>query len=176
MNYCFFAAALPTINPGEVPPFSTAEFDAMAEEELSTADFAKMISWDDAGNKKVPAVYKEMRRFDETLCRRIASLRAERLGVTLEAAEPDEFYSEIDFVMPSAAISNVPAEREEIIDMLRWKKMDELEICHDFDLTHFCIYRLRLLAVEKFLRRAANDGKKVFGQLVDKLEPAQIKQ
>ena len=37
-----------------------------------------------------------------------------------------ENYSEIDFVMPSAASSTGPAEREEMIDMLRWKKMDEL--------------------------------------------------
>ena len=176
MNYCFFAAALPTITPGALPPFSVAEFDAMAQEELSASDFAKMISWDDAGNKKIPAVYQEMRRFDAFLSWRIAQLRAERAGVAQEFTEPDENYSEIDFVMPSAASSTVPAEREEMIDMLRWKKMDELEVCHDFDVTHFCIYRLRLLAMEKFLHRAANDGRTVFGQLVDKLDPAQMKQ
>jgi hypothetical protein len=65
---------------------------------------------------------------------------------------PGELFAEIDFALSSAATAS-PLEREKLIDAALWRKLDELEICHEMDFEHLCIYRMRLQLLEKYKSR-----------------------
>ena len=174
MIYGFFIAALPRLFPDQAPEITLAEFDRIAAEELSTKAFRRLTSWDDPESADYPEVYRLMRRFDGYLAWRIALYRADRLGTAADFTVPPEFYGEVDFAMPAAINAKNAAERENAVDKLRWQKIDDLEATHELDFTFLCCYRLRLLMLEKFSRRAQNDGGRIFEESVNKIAGAGI--
>ena len=62
-----------------------------------------------------------------------------------------------------------PAERERLVDLIRWRKIDELGSQNQMDFTALCCYRMQLAMLEKFRKRRNDDGSVVFEQAVDKL-------
>lgn len=158
--YYFFSAALPELHPGEVPPLTLAEFDADAELQLTPRHYRMMIDGDPAAR-----VYGEMRRFEEYLRTRIAEKRAEKLKLPTDFPEPEAFYSEVDAELGRIAQLD-PAERERAVDMLRWKRLDELTWNDEFGFDHICAYRIRLRLAEKYRGRDAKTGRKFFDSAV----------
>ncbi|MBR2625091.1 MAG: hypothetical protein IKD23_01690 [Lentisphaeria bacterium] len=168
MMYPFLSAILPVITPAAVPEMSLEEFDELAQEQLSEKDFRKLIAADapDAGN--LLPVYQEMKCFKECLNYRIAAMRAEKLKTNEHFEVPGEIYGEIDFALASA-VSASPLEREKIIDAACWRKLDELEISHEMDLIHFCVYRMKLAMLQKYSKRDGDAGCKNFEAALEKL-------
>lgn len=167
MFYGFFCAGLPELSCGVQPELSLKEFDEMAKEQLPAKRFKQLISWDDdASDAELPEIYREMRKFDAFLKLRIAENRLEKLGRVAELPQPDEFHTEIDYALPAAAGVDDPREREQLVDKIRWMKIDDLEALHSLDFTTICAYRLRLQMSEKYRKRAENDGNTVFEETV----------
>lgn len=169
MFYGAFCAALPTLECGVVPGITLGEFDELAAGVLSDRKFQKLISWDDAEALPKVAVYRKMREFDDFLKLRIAENRREKLGLFDPLPEPDELDSDVDYALPNAAASNDPLERERLVDIIRWRKIDDLEVGHEMDFSALCCYRLRLSLLEKFHVRAADAGNIVFKEAVDQI-------
>lgn len=165
--YYYFSASLPELRPCEPPPLTLEEFDAEARTQLSTRHFVQLTADADAEGE-VPRVYREMRKFEEYLRTRIALRRAEKRGMAFSAAEPEECCTEVDAGLPALA-ALAPAERERGIDMLRWKKLDEIAQNHDFDFDHLCAYRSQLRIAEKYRGRDAAAGRERFDAAVRKL-------
>ena len=160
--YYYFSASLPELKPGEAPPITPEEFDAEAQMHLGARHYAQLTaSPEDDDAPPEPRVYREMRRFETALRTRIALRRAEKLGVPLEVAEPEEFYTEIDAALTAIAALN-PAERERAIDLIRWKKLEEIAQNHGFDFDHVCAYRSQLLIAEKYRGRDTAEGRAHF--------------
>ncbi len=168
MQYPFLTAILPTPDPAKEPDLSVAEFDAMLRENLSEKDFEKIVSWDDPEKEDALPIYREMRRFNEYLNYRIALIRAEKLKVSDHFEMPGELYAEIDFALNSTANATA-LEKEKIVDAACWRKLDELEICHEMDLEHLAVYRLRLQLLEKYAGRNADAGRSNFEAALEKL-------
>ena len=169
--YYYFSASLPELKPGVPPPLALTEFDAEARMHLSACHYAQLVSEpdDDAESPApLPRVYREMRKFEEYLRTRIARRRAEKLDLSADFPEPEEYFSEVDSALPSLAALD-PAERERGLDMLRWKKLDELAQNHDFDFDHVCAYRARLRIAEKYRGRDAAAGRERFDAAVRKI-------
>ena len=169
MFYGAFCASLPALECGVIPEITLAEFDELASAELSGKNFEKLISWDDAERSPRVPVYRQMREFDAFLQLRIAENRREKLGSYDPLPEPEALDSDIDYALPNAAAADDPLERERLVDLIRWHKIDDLEVGHEMDLTALCCYRLRLVSLEKFRIRALDSGSSVFEAAVDKL-------
>ena len=149
--YYFLIASLPALEIGEPAPFTVAEFDAVLAENLPEKEQKKIFAWQ--GEKDYPAacsVYRKMALFEEYLRFCIARKRAERAGISFAAADPEEYYGEVDFGLTHAAACTNPLEREKIIDHLRWAFLEDLAIGHDFDFDALCIYRTQLFIVNKY--------------------------
>ena len=168
MQYPFLTAILPALDPAKTPEMSVAELDEMLKENLPAKESAKILSWDDPEKKDAFPLYTEMRRFTDCLNYRIALIRAEKLKSNDRFEMPDELYAEIDFALSSTANASA-LEREKIVDAACWRKLDDLEICHEMDLEHLAIYRLRLKMLEKYSGRDENTGRNNFEAALEKL-------
>ena len=168
--YYYFSASLPELKPCEPPPLTPEEFDAEARMQLSARHYAELTAEPDEADEKeqLPRVYREMLKFEEYLRNRIAMRRAEKLDIAPELEEPEEFYGEVDAALPALAALD-PAARERGIDMLRWKKLEEIAQNHDFDFDHVCAYRSQLRIAEKYRGRDVAVGRERFEAAVGEL-------
>jgi len=163
--YYYFSATLPELKPGETPPLTIEEFDYEAQDLLTPEHYRQLTADTRDESERPPRVIREMRRFEEYLRNRIAVRRAEKLNRPLDLETPEEFYGEVDAALPAIAALD-PAERERAIDLLRWRKLDELDENHGFDFDHICVYRAKLLLAEKYRARDAVRGRRRFDEAV----------
>lgn len=166
--YPFLSAIIPGLDPAVPPELTVAQFDELVKENIGSRRFARMTAWDDPEAELELKLYRDMRRFQEYLNYRIAVIRAEKLKRTDSFEEPEEFYSEIDHAL-AAALSASPVEREKLLDAVCWRKLDELEICHEMDFEHLCIYRIRLGILQKYTNRDENTGRSNFEAALEQL-------
>ena len=166
MMYPFLSAILPVLDPAAVPELTTEEFDLLAREAVGEKLFSRLISGDDPETKV--AVYQDLQHFKVYLDYRIAVIRAEKLRISAEFPEPEEFFGEIDFAL-AQAVSAAPAEREHLLNAILWRKLDDLEICHEMDFEHLCVYRCKLLLLQKYINRSESAGKSNFEAALEKL-------
>lgn len=169
MFYGFLFATLPSLICGTPPEMTLEEFDTAARAELTEKKFLKLISWDVPDSSALPEIYRKMRKFDDFLKLRIAEARREKLGLFTELPAPDEINSDVEYYLPPAVSEDDPLAREQLVDQLRWRQIDELECGHELDFTALCAYRLRLCSLEKYRNRSRNDGSTVFNGTVDRL-------
>lgn len=160
MIYPFLTAILPALTPGKAPEMSLEEFDALAAEHMSSAALAKL-----AGDLPF---HKEIARFKKYVAYRSALIRAGKLNRPGDFPAPEEFYGEVNFAA-SALATAAPAERELLLDALIWNKLDDLEVCHDLDITHLGIYRMRLELLQKYARRNEKTALQNFEAALEKL-------
>ena len=160
MIYPFLTASLPELHPGKAPAMTLEEFDALAAEHLDSAAVAKL-------DGKLP-FHRELARFGEYVAYRSAVIRANRLNRSGNFPVPEEFYGEVDFAANSLAVA-APADRELQLDALIWRKLDDLELGHEMDLTHLGIYRMRLQMLQKYARRDEKTALLNFENALEKL-------
>ena len=162
---CFFSASLPTLEFGKPSPITVAEFDSMAREYLDEKKCACLAELnfpvpenDPEKFVSVHRIWSDMRSFERVLRLRIAAIRAEKLEVAETVAEPEEFFSEIEYILNSAAICDDPCERELMIDRVRWAYLENMEMGHMLDFDGLCIYRLKLQILEAYRGRTPEEG------------------
>ena len=168
--YYFLIASLPVLEIDAPPPMTVAQFDSILEEYLPEKEQKKIFAY--AGKKDYPStcsIYRKMIQFEEYLRVGIARKRAERAGIQFAADEPDETYGEIDFGLAHAASCTNPLEREYIIDRLRWARLEELALGHDFDFDALCIYRAQLFIVNKYAGFRTETGSVNFSAALEKV-------
>lgn len=158
--YEFFLASLPAISLGKISPLTLEAFDNRVHEELPQLAL-KVTDF----KSDVP-VYTAMRRFETYLNWRIGRIRKERLGKTVDFAEPEEFFGEVDFCLQAVANAE-PLERELKVDEILWRHLDDLSVGDIFNFDQLCIYRWRLALNQKYACRHAEAGKKSFYNLLE---------
>lgn len=161
MYYFFLYATLPELRFGQDPDMDVAEFDSLCAGEMSarTLEQLKMGSLRTAREPdpevKLPAVYAAYAEFDRDLRNRIAGRRA---GQERKNA-PEAAFDEIDAALADAAEAPDPLERTRLVDRIRWKTLDELEVGKEFTFGGLCVYRLRLEIFDRYRRRSAESGR-----------------
>lgn len=169
MHY-FLIASLPLLEIGEVPPMTVAEFDEILKENLSETAQKKIFAYE--GKKDYPdtcPIYRKMALFESYLRTCIARKRAERAGIQFSAADPEEYYGEVDYTLAHASSCSNPLEREYMIDRLRWARLEELALGHDFDFDALCIYRAQLFIVNKYAGFRTETGTVNFSAALEKV-------
>lgn len=172
--YEFFCASLPELSPGTPPPLGVEEFDLRAEAELSPRHFAVLkcdaLHPAPAGEAELPGVYARYVRFERYLRDRMARRRADRAGESVNLPDPEEYFQTVDFRLGAVFSADNPAEREALIDRIRWDYLDELEEGHFFDFDFVCVYRLKTMLLTKLRGRSVEAGKVNFDAAVESIE------
>ena len=161
----FFSASLPTLVFGKPAPITVADFDRMAEEyldEKKCACLAKLnfpVPEHDPENfVSAHPIWSLMRSFERVLRLRIAGIRAEKLELSIQTSVPEEFFSEIEYILNAASVCDDPGERELMIDRVRWDYLENMAIGHMLDFDGLCIYRLKLQILEAYRGRTPEEG------------------
>ncbi len=166
MIYPFLSAVLPELIPGKAPALTLAEFDELAAENMGAKAAAQL-------QQDLP-VHRELRRFQDYLLYKVALIRAGRLEVNCRFEEPDEFFGEVDYTL-SALAAATPAEREIMLDAVIWQKLDDLEICHEMDIVHIAVYRIKLAMLQKYAARNEQNALENFENALEKLSADYLK-
>jgi hypothetical protein len=96
--------------------------------------------------------------------------------------EERDSFSEIEKGVQEAYLKSDPLEREDFLDQMRWTKLEDLEVGHDFDFIKLCIYKMKLMLCEKRLGRNKEKGSLNYDDIVETiygvnpLDPPQIEE
>jgi hypothetical protein len=180
--YCFLIASLPELQLDAPPPMSVEAFLEICKTELSEEKFAELTSFDGSVTPDFkccdtfPAIYNAYGKFELYLRYRIAMRRAEKANEQLELPEPSESFSDYDYAAATLANTANPAERELIIDRLRWNFIEEQLLCKEFTLDALCAYKLKLAIVNKYRHRKLEPGQKNFDAALERLSQKTVRQ
>ena len=157
--YYFLVASLPQLELNAPAPLTAEELDGILQENLDERAQRTVFAYPGKGQyPAVHSVYSQMALFEEYLRNRIAHKRADRAGIHFESRDPEEYFSEVDYGLAHAAGCTDPLEREKLVDKLRWERLEELSLGHDFDLDALIIYRCKLFIVNKYADFQAETG------------------
>ena len=180
-QYFALKASLPMLLFDAAPPMSSEEFLSRCEAFL-TPDRMKFLRALTLSPRGLPDFEKDFKRAaipskkdirtDDTnvmqlysrweICLRntLARLRAAKLGQDPEATVVK--YAAFDPAAETAARNAFsltdPMEKEQVLDRARWDFLDGLEWSHAFNFEALCIYRCKLLILEKWAARRNGDA------------------
>lgn len=180
--HCFLIASLPDLQPDAAAPMTVEEFDLICKEELSSEKFAALTAFDGTvspdfrGSDTLSELYNAYGKFELYLRNRIAKRRADKAGEQLELPDPPEYFGEYDFAASALANTTDPAEREMIVDKLRWNFIEEQLLCKEFSFDAICAYRLKLAIVNKYRHRKLESGRKNFDAALERLSQNNFRQ
>ncbi|MBR2374023.1 MAG: DUF2764 family protein [Lentisphaeria bacterium] len=173
--YCFLIASLPELQLESPAPVSVEEFDNICREELSADRFKALTAFDwnilpdFQESDKLTAFYNNCGKFELYLRNRIARRRADKAGVQLDLPDPPEYFADYDAVAGTLAAMSDPAEREIMVDRLRWNFVEEQLLCKEFDFDALCAYRLKLAVVNKYRNRKLEPGRINFDAALERV-------
>lgn len=164
-GYYYLISSLPMLMFDEKALLSVEEFaeacaGKVVENDLKILNELGLIP--EAG-RVYPAgsMAERWRQWEICLRNRIAVHRAPQ-GKDAHAYMQDEHgsFGEIEFGIQEAFALKNPLEREKYFDRMRWRALDDFEAGHHFDFDKLCIYKLKLMLLEKWNERQVEQGVK----------------
>jgi hypothetical protein len=154
---------------GLKPLISLEKFMQVCAGLLSDADIQTLsscIQEDIHGQKGAQPTIERYQQFDLVLRNELAKVRASRRKL-----DPGKYLRQDGFTDPSishfalnAARNPSILEGERILDLERWRFLEELELGHYFDLDFLIIYVFKLMMLEKWERIRTVDKKQLMEQ------------
>ena len=192
-QYFALKASLPMLLFDSAPPISSEDFLSRCEAFLAP-DRMKFLRELSLAPRELPEFEKNFKqaaipskrdirtddsmvmqlymRWEIWLRNTLARLRAAKLG-----QDPEACTVKFAFYEPTAetAARNAfnlsdPLEREKALDRARWDYLDGFEWNHAFNFEALCIYRCKLLILEKWAARKAGDPAKNLDAAADRAE------
>ena len=166
-RYWYFAATLPSLQLGTVPPIAPADFLVQASRYLSLEDMESLSSLgllDTPGPAGEPEVAARHREWDREVRNELVRLRARRLG-----RQPEDYVHGKAEASPAAAKAALaafqaasPLEGELVLEAERWTFLDSLAPFQSFDLESLCAYYLKLLVLERLASFGVEGGEATY--------------
>ena len=167
----YFLSSLPALRWSEKPPMTYARFMAYCTDNLG-GDYAKKLSGlqllpDEAATSPLARQWLDFESYVRNTvaeCRK-AKLRGQKVTFT---PHPTTHLSpgdskRLEEIMAMAS----PLERENALDLFRWKYLDDLAAAHFYDVASLEIYTLKLLLLEKQSSRQLEAGQAAFSTLME---------
>lgn len=175
-QYYALKASLPMLLFDEMPPLDSAAFLGYCEAYLAPAKltFLKELS---LAPRSVPdgnaQVMQKYAAWEICLRNTLARLRAARLSV-----DPEPYvvkFADYETGAASAAQSVFsmnadPLEKEKALDRARWDFLESMEWNHVFDFDALCIYRCKLLILEKWAARRKGNAAEILDEAAARSE------
>lgn len=155
--YVYLISSLPTLQFGARPPFTMGKFFSNCEELIPDGDMAELkSSLKDEGE----GAYHD---FETALRNELVKIRAQRKHLDASRfLRRDGYADQWIFHIATGAYRNPSViEREKMLDLERWRFLDELSIGHYFDLEFLKIYARKLSILEKWESVRTADSKKL---------------
>ncbi|MCK5843762.1 MAG: DUF2764 family protein [Victivallales bacterium] len=170
-EYYYLVASLPMLSLGEASSISSDEFLESVGEHLQKAladelGELSLLPSEDASKESVAA---DWNCWETSMRNSIARLRAKGDFAQSERYErgAGEFFSEIEAGVQEAFAKSDPLERETLLDELRWRFCEDLELGHDFDIFKLAAYRLKLLLCEKRAAFSKEKGGENYDSIIE---------
>ena len=176
LAYYYILSSLPMLRK-EGPPPITSEYFLHSCSEMIPEKTVKRLS----GLKLLPEKEADFGRsssaakwyqWETDMRARLAKFRAVSLG--REQKLQGDGLSDIDRRIEEILSVPNPAEREKMLDGLRWKALDDLEFGHNFDFDSLCIYKIKLMLLEKWVGRDQRKGLENLDAILNRIEKPEI--
>ncbi len=86
--------------------------------------------------------------------------------------EKDAFSEILKGVQDAFAAAD-PMKREKALDRMRWDKVDGLESGHQFDFDKLCLYKIKIMILEKWMGREKRKGEDVLSSALNEIYGAE---
>ncbi|OGV59195.1 MAG: hypothetical protein A2X45_10715 [Lentisphaerae bacterium GWF2_50_93] len=167
---------MPMLKRGELPPLNSETFlgscaQVLPEKTVARLSEIKLVPGDDKAFGHFSAVHKWY-EWETATRTRLAKFRAVHLN--REGRNHETNHSEVDkHIEDIMSVAN-PVERERMLDTLRWKFLDELEFGQNFNFDALCIYRIRLMLLEKWVGKEQQKGYENLDAIINNLEKYEV--
>jgi len=164
-GYYYLISSLPMLMFDEKALLSIEEFNEACANKVSEGDLKILskLSLVPETEQTYPAgsAAELWRQWEIYLRNRIASHRAPH-GKDIHSylQEEESCFCDIDTGIQEAFGIKNPLEREKYFDQMRWNALEDFESGHHFDFDKLCIYKLKLLLLEKWNERQVEQGEK----------------
>lgn len=146
--YTYLISSLPVLSFGARPPFSTERFFSMCSDLISSKDLDRLKnSLKDEGEDR----YHD---FEIALRNELVKIRAQRKHLDASKFLRRDGYADqwISHMAASACRNPSIIDQERMLDLDRWRFLDELSIGHYFNIELLKIYARKLSMLEKWER------------------------
>ncbi|MDD5727822.1 MAG: DUF2764 family protein [Victivallales bacterium] len=163
--YYYLISSLPMLFFGEKAPLTLEAFtDActgqLRERDMQLLGRVDLLPLPQAGFPTGGAA-ERFRQWEVCLRNRIAVHRAPQgRDVHHYLQEEKGCFCEIDTGIQEAFAMKNPLDRENYFDRMRWQVLEDIESGHHFDFDKLCVYKLKLLLLEKRNQRRQAEGVK----------------
>jgi hypothetical protein len=155
--YIYLISSLPMLHFGAKPPFTMENFFSVCAELISADDLdAVKNSLKDFGT----GGYHD---FETALRNELVRIRAQRKHLDASKFLRSDGYADqrISHIAAGACRNPSVIDQERMLDLDRWRFLDELSIGHYFDIESLMIYARKLSILEKWERVRAADANKL---------------
>ena len=173
-GYYYLISSLPMLMFDETALLSVEEFNASCVDKVTGNDLEilnKLCLVPEA-EQSYPAgsMAERWRQWEIYLRNRIAIHRAPHgRDIHHYLQEEEACFCEIDTGIQEAFGLKNPLEREKYFDRMRWNALEDFESGHHFDFDRLCIYKLKLLLLEKWNERQLERGEKNLDLMLGKI-------
>ncbi len=167
-NY-YLISSLPMLEFDTVPIISSKEFMEQAttwydEDTNFILETLSLVPTCESTN----SVIKKWNEWETFLRNKLTLKRSSDLSVDAEEflREDKDFFSEVEKGIQEVASLSSPRDKEMALDKLRWQVLEDLDAGFTFEFEKLCVYKLKLLILEKWQNRSNEIGKEEFDKIV----------
>ena len=160
--YIYLISSLPMLHFGAKPPFSMERFFSICAELISPEDLeALKSSLKDEGK----GGYRD---FETALRNELVKIRAQRKHLDASRFLRRDGYADqwISHIAAGACRNPSMIDREKMLDLDRWRFLDELSMGHYFDIELLMIYARKLSILERWERVRTADADKLLEEVL----------
>ena len=162
-QYYFFVSQLPLLQFGQTFPVAPSDFNAMCADYLSPGD---LILIREAHSEDIAVscpVLSSWKSWNRALRNTLATGRAKDQGIDPEPfLREDEYVAGVPGIAQEAMSAETPLQAEMILAEGAWKKLEELEVGHHFDIERILVYALKLEILQRVSGWEREAGEEVF--------------
>jgi hypothetical protein len=167
-HYYYVIATLPFLSYDFLPSVGVESFLALCEEDLSSSAYSRLLSArldiSEQQEEEVPPFLLPWYRFERTLRNELVRTRASQLGWESDMyLRQGEMITGIEDIVREVLAQPTPLQAEEMINRARWRKLEELETGHYFDIERLMIIYLKLQLLERKKLFTEELGQELFG-------------
>ena len=156
-DFYYLLSSLPMLRPNQGVPMSTAQFMATCETQLAPEEMLALAAVSsipaEESDFKANSVPAKWNIFETCLRNRIIDTRSAKNSDSAQyMREEKDYFSAIDRGVQEAFGRDNPLEREKRLDATRLEFLDDLDGAHYFDFGALCVYKLKLMLLEKQAR------------------------
>ena len=164
-GYYYLISSLPMLTFDEKALLSVEEFNEACMGKVAGNDLQVLgeLSLIPEAGRVYPmgSAAERWRQWEICLRNRIAVHRAPQgKDVHDYLQEESGSFGEIETGIQEAFALKNPLEREKYLDRMRWRALEDFESGHHFDFDKLCIYKLKLMLLDKWNERQVEQGVK----------------